>query len=120
MKKKLCIVFIGLYACLQLPAQNQATITVDLDKPGNHVSPTLHGIFFEEISHGGEGGLYGELIQNRGFEESRLPPATTLQNGFIVPERTPHFSLPGNRASDWKMRWELKSQWPAWSLQTGE
>ena len=120
MRKIIITFFIGLYAGISLPAQNQATITISVDKPGNPVSPTLHGIFFEEISHGGEGGLYGELIQNRGFEESRLPPATTLQNGFIVPERTPHFSLPGNRASDWKMRWELTSQWPAWSLQAGE
>jgi len=105
-----------------IPAQDpaRAAITIDADKLGNTVSPTLHGIFFEEISHGGEGGLYAELIQNRGFEESRLPPATTLVDGFIVPQRTPHFSLPGGRASDWKMRWELHSQWPAWSLDAGE
>ena len=98
----------------------QATISVNAAALGATVQPSLHGIFFEEISHGGEGGLYGELIQNRGFEESRLPPATTLDNGFIVPERTPHFSLPNGRASDWKMRWELKSQWPAWSLDKSE
>ena len=105
---------------ISLLAQQQATLTINADKKGNTVSPTLHGIFFEEISHGGEGGLYAELIQNRGFEESRLPPATTLVNGFIVPEKAPHFSLPNNRASDWKMRWELKSQWPSWSLQKSE
>jgi alpha-L-arabinofuranosidase len=98
----------------------QATISIDAARLGAKVEPTLHGIFFEEISHGGEGGLYAELIQNRGFEESRLPPATTLQNGFIVPNRTPHFSLPNNRASDWKMRWEVKSEWPAWSLDKSE
>jgi len=99
-------------------AQNKATIKIDDAKPGAAVSPYLHGIFFEEISHGGEGGLYAELIQNRGFEESRLPLATTLTDGFIVPARTPHFSLPFNKASDWKMEWPLKSQWPAWNLET--
>ncbi|MBS1664107.1 MAG: alpha-L-arabinofuranosidase [Bacteroidetes bacterium] len=99
----------------KMVAQSRATITVDAGKPGAVVSPTLHGIFFEEISHGGEGGLYGELIQNRGFEESRLPPATTLVDGFIVPTRSPHFSLPNGRASDWKMRWTVNSQWPSWS-----
>lgn len=98
-------------------SQQQATITINASQPGAKVMPTLHGIFFEEISHGGEGGLYAELIQNRGFEESRLPPGTALQNGFIVPHRTPHFSLPNNRASEWKMRWDIKSPWPAWSLQ---
>jgi alpha-L-arabinofuranosidase len=100
--------------------QQKATITINATKSGAKVSPTLHGIFFEEISHGGEGGLYAELIQNRGFEESKLPPATTLQNGFIIPNRTPHFSLPNNRASDWRMRWEVRSPWPAWSLQTDD
>ena len=106
-----------LFLIIQTSGQQQAVISVDASKHGASVQPSLHGIFFEEISHGGEGGLYGELIQNRGFEESRLPPATTLVNGFIVPEKGPHFSLPNNRASDWKMRWDIKSQWPSWSLE---
>lgn len=96
----------------------QALITIETDKPGNRISPTLHGVFFEEISHAGEGGLYAELIQNRGFEESRLPPGTVLQDGFILPPRTPHFSMPNKGISDWKMEWPLQSQWPAWSMQT--
>ena len=99
-------------------SQNKASITIDASKLESKVSPDLHGIFFEEISHGGEGGLYGELIQNRGFEESRLPLATTLVDSFIVPNRTPHFSIPNNGISDWKMEWPVKSQWPSWSLQT--
>jgi alpha-N-arabinofuranosidase len=99
-------------------SQNKATITIDASKLESKLSPDLHGIFFEEISHGGEGGLYGELIQNRGFEESRLPLATTLVDSFIVPNRTPHFMIPNNGISDWKMEWNVKSPWPAWSLQT--
>jgi alpha-L-arabinofuranosidase len=119
MKKYIVFVF----ACMALgfaQAQQRATVTVHAAQPGAKVSPALHGIFFEEISHGGEGGLYAELIQNRGFEESVLPPATSLENGFIVPHRTPHFSLPNNRASDWKMRWDIKSPFPAWSLQAAD
>ncbi|MBC3540122.1 hypothetical protein ACFSC6_16820 [Rufibacter sediminis] len=57
--------------------QRKATITIDTQKREKKVSPTLHGIFSEEISHGGEGGLYGELIQNRGFEDARIPKGTT-------------------------------------------
>ncbi len=34
------------------------------------ISPTLIGIFFEDINYGADGGLYGELIQNRDFEYS--------------------------------------------------
>ena len=118
--KKLPILVVILLVNVLVQAQQRATISIDAAKLGARVEPTLHGVFFEEISHGGEGGLYAELIQNRGFEESRLPPATTLQNGFIIPERKPHFSLPNNRASDWRMRWEVKSEWPAWSLQSAD
>jgi len=118
--KKLSIVIIIILLNVNGKAQQRAGIFIDAARPGAKVEPSLHGIFFEEISHGGEGGLYAELIQNRGFEESRLPPATTLQNGFIVPERKPHFSLPNNRASDWRMRWEIKSPWPAWSVQASD
>ena len=38
-------------------SQNKATITIDASKLESKISPDLHGIFFEEISHGGEGGL---------------------------------------------------------------
>lgn len=34
------------------------------------ISPLLMGIFFEDISHAADGGLYAELIQNRDFEYS--------------------------------------------------
>ena len=34
------------------------------------ISNELIGIFFEDISYGADGGLYGELIQNRDFEYS--------------------------------------------------
>ena len=117
MNKIVLLIIVGMVSVFAW-CQQTATITIDANKLGATVSPMLHGIFFEEISHGGEGGLYAELIQNRGFEESRLPLATTYQDGFIVPNRTPHFSIPNNGVSDWKMKWELTSKWPAWSLQT--
>jgi alpha-L-arabinofuranosidase len=99
----------------QSPAQQAAgSITVDANKPGHAIPSNMYGIFFEEISHAGEGGLYAELIQNRGFEDSRLPPACKLENGFIVPPRTPHFDT--GKPNDWRMRWSVTSETPAWSL----
>ena len=105
-------------ASLSLSAQQRATITIDASKKEASVSPTLHGIFFEEISHAGEGGLYAELIQNRGFEEANIPPGMKLVDDFLVPPQTPGFTLPGNAASDWKMPWEIKTDYPAWSYNT--
>ena len=55
---------------LALVAQAQtATLTIDPNLKGVDISPTLYGLFYEEINHAGEGGLYAELIQNRSFEE---------------------------------------------------
>lgn len=47
-----------------------AEIRVKLGKPGVRVSPMLYGIFFEEINHAGDGGLYAEMIRNGSFEDS--------------------------------------------------
>lgn len=54
-------------------AAQDATISVQVDRPGVKVSPMLYGIFFEEINRAGDGGLYAELVQNRGFEDAAVP-----------------------------------------------
>jgi len=43
-------------------------VTVDLAKRGPRISPTMWGIFFEDINFGADGGLYAEMVKNRGFE----------------------------------------------------
>jgi len=63
---------LGLLACRAAGAQD-AAITVQVDRPGVTVSPLLYGIFFEEINRAGDGGLYAELVQNRGFEDAAVP-----------------------------------------------
>ncbi|MEI7900502.1 MAG: alpha-L-arabinofuranosidase C-terminal domain-containing protein [bacterium] len=55
-----------------------ATLCVNLLEEKAPVSPTLYGIFMEEISHAFDGGIYAELIQNRSFEEGVLPPGLKL------------------------------------------
>ena len=90
------------------------SITVDTSTPGPRIPSSMYGIFFEEISHAGDGGLYAELIQNRGFEDARLPPMCTLDKGFVIPPRTPHFDT--GRPSDFRLRWDVTSPTPAWSV----
>jgi alpha-L-arabinofuranosidase len=95
-------------------AQSAASIHVNTALNGAVVPTTLHGIFFEEISHAGEGGLYGEMVQNRGFEDRCIPAGTQLKKGWLQPfPLKPHFMLNG-QPSDWKMEWPGQSQWPAW------
>nr|CAA9259249.1 GH51 [uncultured Armatimonadetes bacterium] len=58
-----------------LPARaQQPGITISAGKPAAKVSPLLYGIFFEEINHAGDGGLYAELVENRSFEDDPAGP----------------------------------------------
>lgn len=56
-----------------LSAFAQEALYVDAGSKGFDINPGMYGIFFEEINHSGDGGLYAELIQNRGFEEQTIP-----------------------------------------------
>jgi alpha-N-arabinofuranosidase len=51
-----------------------ASLTLDLQTPGAGVSPTLYGLMTEEINHSYDGGIYGELIQNRIFKDNDQTP----------------------------------------------
>lgn len=67
-----------------LTASGQAdSITVDVTHPGAAINPGMYGIFFEDINHGVQGGLYGELINNRDFESSRTPEDMTRTGDFV-------------------------------------
>lgn len=62
--------------CAVLPAGSAlaqgvptARFRINADRPGPVISPMMHGIFFEDINFGADGGLYAELIQNRSFED---------------------------------------------------
>ncbi|HEY5080263.1 MAG TPA: hypothetical protein VII43_10460, partial [Opitutaceae bacterium] len=44
------------------------TLSVDVDKPGAQINPAMWGVFFEDINFGADGGLYAEMVENRGFE----------------------------------------------------
>ncbi len=58
---------------LAYAAQAQTSITVDVNKPGHSVSPSLFGIFFEDINLSADGGLYPEMVKNRSFEDADTP-----------------------------------------------
>ncbi|MBP5421569.1 MAG: hypothetical protein J6Y78_03900, partial [Paludibacteraceae bacterium] len=47
----------------------QIEFKFDLNNRGDLVTEDHYGIFYEEINHAGDGGLYAELVRNRSFEE---------------------------------------------------
>lgn len=59
-----------------------ATINADFSAAKTPVSKDLFGIFYEDINYAADGGLYGEMIQNRSFEyqNARKQPTTAWDN----------------------------------------
>jgi alpha-L-arabinofuranosidase len=87
MKKKIFqligIAMVLMVCAFTLKAQTgkgaQTKISVEVNKPGHPISPTLFGIFFEDINLSSDGGIYPELVRNRSFED-----ADTLQNWKFI------------------------------------
>ena len=55
-------------------ANAQVNIQVDVAQKGIEISPTLYGIFYEDINFASDGGLYAELIRNRSLEYNDSNP----------------------------------------------
>lgn len=54
--------------------ESSATAAVEFGIDASHRGPEIgklyYGIFFEEINHAGNGGIYAELVRNRSFEDN--------------------------------------------------
>ena len=61
-------------ALCALSTQAQVKISFDFKERGQLVTEDHYGIFYEEINHAGDGGLYAELVRNRSFEEDMNSP----------------------------------------------
>lgn len=92
--KSSLLLSLGLSTALSLAANN--VFTVQTDKPGAPIQPTMYGLFFEDINYAADGGLYAEMIKNRSFEFPQNLAAwvtygdVKLQNDGPF-ERNPHY-----------------------------
>ena len=77
----------GAPACFAAPKQaaDPGHLTIQTDKPGAKINPLLYGLMTEEINYSYDGGLYGELIQNRIFENAA--------GGGAAAAAIPHWSV---------------------------
>jgi alpha-L-arabinofuranosidase len=72
------------------PPQAVATLTINADKAVAKVSPALYGLMTEEINYSYDGGLYGELVQDRTFQSSArdtenwVPVAQGTARGMVA------------------------------------
>lgn len=62
-------------------ASAQVSVSIDAAQKGAQVSPMLYGIFYEDINHAADGGLYAELVRNRSFEDNLDTPDHWLSQG---------------------------------------
>src|SRR3954469_20463359 len=76
MKKVLIVTLLFSFSCVHA----QKKLTVFANKIVAPVSPTMWGIFFEDINFGADGGLYAELVKNRSFEFNMPLAGWTEQN----------------------------------------
>ncbi len=65
----------GVFTLLLSTQSAVGKITVHVDGPGREISPTFFGLMTEEINHSYDGGLYGELVQNRALKDDSDKPA---------------------------------------------
>jgi len=66
------LVLLSCFLCVVAAAQSgmTASLTIDASKTENAISPTLYGQFAELMFQDVKGGLYAELIRDRGFDET--------------------------------------------------
>ena len=102
MRKAKWFMTVALAAMMTLNANAQRQLTVQANKPGATIQPTMYGIFFEDINFGADGGLYAEMVQNRSFEfPTRLMGWNAFGNvqvGEVRPafDRNPHYVVLGD------------------------
>lgn len=63
-----------LLAVCSISVQAQIELKFNLNSRGDIITEDHYGIFYEEINHAGDGGLYAELVRNRSFEEDMDKP----------------------------------------------
>lgn len=69
------------FALCAMTSQAQVKLDFDFNNRGQMITEDHYGIFFEEINHAGDGGLYAELVRNRSFEEDMNSPICWSTSG---------------------------------------
>lgn len=116
MKKTLAGICLLAAAIVPGGAHAKSRIEIDLGKRGAEIPASLYGVFFEEITGSGDGGLYAEMIRNRGFEEGVLPSGCTLDDeGYAA---APHLRCYSNDSINrFRIRWSPDLEMTGWRVQ---
>ncbi|KAI9118706.1 hypothetical protein K1719_010151 [Acacia pycnantha] len=80
---KACALFLVLLAVVSQCNALNGTLHVDVGS-GRPIPENFFGVFFEEINHAGSGGLWAELVNNRGFEAGGTMVPTSIFPWTII------------------------------------
>ena len=105
MKKTFTLFVLALAAMTACAFAQTATLSVDAGADGVPLNPRMYGIFFEEINHSGDGGIYAELIENRSFEDYRLPEGTAIRGENAVGPN-----------KGWRVKFDSTNKFPHWEF----
>lgn len=112
----LCILSLPVLSCSfrETDRITKEEIIINLRERGAPISPTMYGVFFEEINHAGDGGLYAELVRNRSFEEKEMPAGFRAEGNKLLPKPVKYHLTGDIRHRSY--RWTTE-EIPAWNLQ---
>jgi alpha-L-arabinofuranosidase len=116
--KKVNLLFIVLVAFIIVAGcarHKSSVISIDLTEEGAEIPKGLWGIFYEEINHAGDGGLYPEMIYNMGFEEKNIPLNTTFADGFIAAPSKPNYA--SGLIKNFRYRFNANEKSEGWILE---
>jgi alpha-L-arabinofuranosidase len=93
---------------------NAGTLTVGADQPAVSLNPTQIGVFFEEISHSGDGGFYAELVRNRSLKEDDASPVhwSAVTGGAAQAAASLDFGQPLNAADNRSLKLQVATAAP--------
>ncbi len=97
----------------------ESMINIDVASQKAEIQPSMYGLFFEDINRAMDGGLYAEMILNRGFEENTLPSGCTYDpvRKVVCAPNKPVYSNPSVRR-DFTIPWDIGNTHPGWSIST--
>ncbi len=121
--KRSLAISIFVTAAFEIQAVNNETnpqsyITIDVAAPKAEIAPTMYGVFFEDINRSADGGIYAEMIFNRGFEEKNLPSSCTYdpKTKKAYPPYKAVYSSPEQKRS-WSIPWDMEDKHPGWTFE---
>lgn len=114
-KNLLCLVAFALFTSSCGSVKPKEELVINLQEKGAEVAPSMYGIFFEEINHAGDGGLYAELVNNRSFEELEMPEGYHAEGDVLYTKEVCNHMT--GKMGKGKFRWTTDPV-PGWTLDT--